>query len=542
MIGEHLIITPIVLPSMTGAVLLLIERRAGRFVGWLSMLSTLAQLAVALALLARAGNGDVQAYLLGDWQAPWGIALALDRLSALMLVLASLVALASLLYASGADTGRGAHFHTLFQFQLMGLNGAFLTADLFNLFVFFEVLLIASYGLLLHGGGDARLRASIHYVVFNLAGSALFLIAVSLLYGLLGTLNMADLALRVAQVPTAHAAPVRSAALLLLVVFGVKAALLPLYFWVPQTYASATASVASLFAIMTKVGVYTIARVYTLVFGAAGGAASEVAWPWLALLAMGTLALGTIGMLASGKLRGLVAYSVVASAGTLLLAFGLGLQATASAGLFYLVHSTLTAAGLFLIVDRVSIARGEAGDRLRRAPFIERRTQLGVAFFFFAVASAGLPPLSGFVGKALLLRSALASPLAWIAWFVLLSTGLGMLIALARAGSVLFWWPPVQGSRASEPLDDSRPGTAQNGAILQPGAAYKAGILRPGAAQAGAILLLAAALGVATLWAGTLHAYTEAAAQQLFQRTGYLDAVLGARTTRSSVHASGNTR
>src|SRR5690606_20149060 len=138
--------------------------------------------------------------------------------------------------ANAGDAQRGPHFHTLFQLQLMGLNGAFLTADLFNLFVFFEVLLIASYGLLLHGAGRERLRASIHYVTFNLAGSALFLIAVAMLYGLLGTLNMADLSLRVAQLPPEHALAVRSAALLLLVVFCVKAALLPLYFWLPETY------------------------------------------------------------------------------------------------------------------------------------------------------------------------------------------------------------------------------------------------------------------------------------------------------------------
>ena len=402
----HLIILPVVLPLACGALLLFAERRGSRRAPDFALAAVLAQIAVAVALALQAAQGPVQAYLVGNWQAPFGIALALDRLAALMLVLAAVIALASLLYARRRDAERGAHFHALLQFQLMGLNGAFLTADLFNLFVFFEVLLIASYALLLHGAGRARLRAAVHYVTFNLAGSALFLVAVSLLYALTGTLNLADLALRVPQVAGEDAVLLRSAALLLLVVFCVKAALLPLYFWLPETYGAATAPVAALFAIMTKVGVYAIARVYTLVFGDAGGAAAQVAWPWLPLLALATLALGAVGALAATRLRGLVAYLVVGSAGTLLLALGLGSAGTVAAGLFYLVHSTLTAAALFLIVDRVSALRGDHSDRLQPATPCGPATAAGAAFFFCAVAAAGLPPLTGFLGKALLLDAA----------------------------------------------------------------------------------------------------------------------------------------
>ncbi len=254
----------------------------------------------------------------------------------------------------------------------MGLNGAFLTADLFNLFVFFEVLLIASYGLLLHGGGAARLKAAIHYVGFNLAGSALFLVAVALLYGITGTLNMADLAQRVAALGPDQAALVRAAALLLIVVFGVKAALLPLYFWLPDTYRAASAPVAALFAIMTKVGVYCVARVTTLIFGDDAGVATDVADPWLPWLAIGTLALAALGTLAAVRLRTLVSYLVIASAGTLLLAIGLGSAATLSAALFYLVNSTLVAAALFLLVDSIASGRGEADDAMIPAPLAYR--------------------------------------------------------------------------------------------------------------------------------------------------------------------------
>jgi len=506
----HAIILPVVLPLMTGALLLLAERRAERLVPAITMLSVLAQLAIAATLAVQAAQGQVQAYLLGNWQAPYGIALALDRLAALMLVLTALVALASLLYARNRDANRGAHFHALFQFQLMGLNGAFLTADLFNLFVFFEVLLIASYGLLLHGLGRARLRASIHYVVFNLAGSSLFLVAVALLYALTGTLNMADLATRVPLLPAGDALLIRTAALLLLVVFCVKAALLPLYFWLPETYGSATAPVAALFAIMTKVGVYTIARVYTLVFGDGGGLAANVAWPWLAWLALGTLALGAIGALASTRLRGLVAYLVVASAGTLLLALGLGRAETVSAGLFYLVHSTLMAAALFLIVDRVTSLRGEAGDRLQPAPVTTSPALLGAAFFFCAAAAGGLPPLAGFLGKALLLDAAIGSALAVPTWAVVLLAGLGTIVALSRAGSVLFWRSPAT------------PASVPDAARSTPG-------------QFAAIGLLVAAMAAAAAWAGPLHAYTSAASRQLFDPAAYVGAVLGARPVPAAI-------
>ena len=324
-----------------------------------------------------------------------------------MLVLTAVVAVASVLYARGggargAHDAQGLHYHALFQFQLMGLNGAFLTADLFNLFVFFEVLLIASYGLLLHGGGAARLKAAIHYVGFNLAGSALFLVAVALLYGITGTLNMADLAQRVAALGPDQAALVRAAALLLIVVFGVKAALLPLYFWLPDTYRAASAPVAALFAIMTKVGVYCVARVTTLIFGDGAGVATDVADPWLPWLAIGTLALAALGTLAAVRLRTLVSYLVIASAGTLLLAIGLGSAATLSAALFYLVNSTLVAAALFLLVDSIASGRGEADDAMIPAP-LAYRAAYGVLFFVFALEAAGLPPMGGFIGKALLL-------------------------------------------------------------------------------------------------------------------------------------------
>jgi len=504
----HWIIVPVVLPLVVGAALLLIERSRPGLAARLSLMATAAQLLVSISLAAQAADGTVRAYLLGNWSAPFGIALALDRLSALLLVLTGVIALAAVAYAVAGDDksrtdGRGPHFHALFQFQLMGLAGAFLTADLFNLFVFFEVLLIASYGLLLHGAGAARLRAAIHYVSFNLAGSALFLIAVASLYGVTGTLNMADLAQRVAQLPPGSAQLARSAGLLLLVVFCVKAALLPLYFWLPTTYSAATAPVAALFAIMTKVGIYAVARMYTLAFGADGGAVANLAAPWLPVLALGTIALAAVGALAARSLRGMIGYLVIASAGTLLLALGLGSRQTVAAALFYLVNSTLVVAALYLLADRIGAQRGERGDALTPGPFGSERNSLGAAYFFAAVAVCGLPPLAGFLGKSLLLNSARGTGYAAWVWAVVLASSLAIIISLVRAGTRIFW----------KPFEPSMPRAATATSSV----------------HALALGWLFAAMLLNTVAAGPLARYTGAAAQQLFARQPYIEAVLGAQ-------------
>ena len=504
MTWAHTIVLPVVLPLMTGSLLVLIGRRAPDWARRISLASMVALLVVALTLLAQASGGEVQAYLLSNWRAPFGIALALDRLSAMMLVLAALVGLASLLYSTAGDDRRGTHFHALFQFQLMGLNGAFLTADLFNLFVFFEVLLIASYGLLLHGAGKARLRASVHYVTFNLAGSSLFLIAVALLYGLTGTLNMADLAERVPSLGAEHGLLVHSAALLLLTVFCIKAALLPLNFWLPDTYRSASAPVAALFAIMTKVGVYAVLRTTTLIFGESGGAAADAATPWLPVLAMLTLAFGAISALAAQHLRTVIVWSVVASAGTLLLGVGLGTPASVAAALVYLVNSTLVGAALFLLADRIDAARGESADRLKPAAFGGPRNALGAAFFVLAVASAGAPPLAGFFGKAMLLQAAGTTPMAAWVIAVVLASALLMMVAMARSASVLFWHPAPEGMKI--------PQTEISGS-----------------AQYLSIAALVALLIACSVFAGPLSRYAGDAAAQLFERRAYISAVLGAQ-------------
>jgi len=499
----HLPILPVVLPLFIGILLLALRNRSLALQRGISLAGALALIPLALALNDATADGTHLVYLLGNWMAPYGIVLVADRLAAWMLLTTALLAVFALGYAvRGIDT-QGRNFHVLFQLQLFGLNGAFLTGDLFNLFVFFEILLLASYGLLLHGGGRQRVKAGLHYVVINLVGSTLFLFAVGTLYGVTGTLNMADLAVKLAATPAEHAALVQSAALLLFGVFALKAALLPLYLWLPAAYAHTSAPVAALFAIMTKVGAYSILRVYSLMAGEAAGPLTDLLDAWLAPLALLTLALGMAGAVASTSLKQQAAYLVVASIGTLLLAFGLGSAGALAAGLYYLPHSTFAAAALFLLADSIARARGEREDRFESGPALPRARLLGGLFFIVAVAITGLPPLSGFLGKFMLLQAALDSPLLPWVWGVVLATGLVSVIALARSGSLLFY----------------RTNTAHDPAALTSPA---------NAALAPVIGLLGLVVGM-VIWAGPLSDHAAAIAAQLLDPRQYIDAVLGGR-------------
>ena len=507
---NQLPVLPILIPLFAAALALFFEhRRFGiapqRAVAWVSMAATLA---VSLLLAAEASSGRIHVYLLGDWPARIGIVLMVDRLSALMLVVGQLLGVACLLHACAGWDRRAPHFHAFFQFQMMGLNGAFLTGDMFNLFVFFEVLLIASYGLMLSGGRGERMRAGLHYVAFNIAASTLFLVALGLLYGLLGTLNMAEMAVRVAELPARDVALVQAAAGLLVVVFCAKAAVLPMYFWLPQTYTHAPAAVAALFAVMTKVGLYAVLRVGTLSFGAAGPL-DGFAWPALLALGGATLLLAALGVLASRRLRSLAAYLVLGSAATLFIAFALATAGTVSAGLYYLAHSTFAGAALFLLADLIRRRRGAAGDRKDMLAALPDRTVPGVLFLIAAVSLVGLPPLSGFIGKLLLLEAVPSASTGWV-WALVLGTSFMMLVGLARAGTRLFWrvepWPDAPPERLTTyvPLD-----------------AMAVAPSRPLEATA-TMLLLAYGIAMA-LAAAPLLDYTRATAAQLQSPAAYVE-------------------
>ncbi|MDO9206219.1 monovalent cation/H+ antiporter subunit D [Methylotenera sp.] len=503
---NHLIITPVVVPLLAGILLLLLREQDVAIKRLLSLGSLIAQLGLALLLVKTVSTGDIFVYALGNWAAPFGIVLVADRLTVWMLSTTALLSIFAFIYAMHSTDKAGRHFHALFQLQLFGLNGAFLTGDLFNLFVFFEILLLASYGLLLHGGGRLRTKAGLHFVVINLAGSTLFLFAVGTLYGILGTLNMADLALKVASVPPENLPLVRAAGLLLFGVFALKAALLPLYLWLPAAYAHTSAPVAALFAIMTKVGAYCILRIYTLIYAEQAGPAANLIESWLLPLALATLMVGVLGAVGSRHLRLQTAYLVIASVGTLLIAFGLNSQAGIATGLYYLPHTTFASAALFLLADAIARRRGEMADRLDPGPVIASPRLFGGLFMITAILMAGLPPLSGFLGKFMLLRAALDHPaLPWVMAVVLIS-GLLALIALARTGSLLFY-------RVHAASADNQSSNVDKPCFNE---------LAPIVGLLGLCLVL-------TIWAEPVLQYTNSTALQLLQPYHYIHAVLGGR-------------
>ncbi len=495
----HLVIAPILLPLVFGALVLMGERRGIVLQRVLSTLGVLALLGIAVALLQEVAGGQTRVYLLGDWPARLGIALVADRLSAWMVLTTALLALPCLLYAMSGWDQRAPHFHALFQLQLMGLNGAFLTGDAFNLFVFFEVLLIASYGLMASGGRRVRMRVGLHYVAFNVTASTLFLIALGLLYGLVGTLNMAEIAVRVGNASPENLRLIQAAASLMLVVFCAKAALLPMYFWLPEAYARAPASVSALFVIMTKVGLYAVLRVGTLVLGVTAGALAGFAWQALLYLGVATLLLAAVGVLAASRMRVLVAYLVLVSAATLFVAFALQQVNTIGAGLYYLAHSTFVAAALFLIADIVRRRRGKAQDLLQVVAPMPDKTLPALLFLVAAISVAGLPPLSGFLGKLLLMQATPAAAVGLV-WTALLASSFMVVAGIARAGSRVFW-------------------------RIAPDPAEKPAPIPP--LQLAAVLLLIG-YGVAmTVAAGPLSDYTRATAKQLLQARPTIEAVQG---------------
>ncbi|WP_201864993.1 monovalent cation/H+ antiporter subunit D [Microvirga soli] len=466
-LADHLIIVPILLPLVSAAVMLLLNERRRGIKGVIGIATTAAVLIVSIVLMRQVdlmstGSG-VTTYQLGNWPAPFGIVLVLDRLSALMLVLTGVLAIAALLYSLARWHRAGPRFHTIFQLQLMGLNGAFLTGDLFNLFVFFEVLLAASYGLVLHGDGTARVRAGLAYIAINLTGSFLFLIGVSLAYGATGTLNMADLAQRIPNLAPENAALVAAAAAILGTAFLMKAGAWPLNFWLPTTYAAAAAPAAALFAIMSKLGVYVILRLWTLMFGPGAGSLAGFGGEWLLFTGMLTIAFGTVGVLASQSLPRLAGCSVLVSSGTLIAAIGTERSTVIGSALFYLVSSTLGIAALFLLVELVERMRDPGADVLavtmeayNESNDDDPEAEVGVAipasiailggsFIACALLLAGLPPLAGFIGKfgmmAAMLQTDGASvkASAWMLIGLLTVSGLATLIAMTRTGISSFW-------------------------------------------------------------------------------------------------------
>ncbi|MNV16643.1 Na(+)/H(+) antiporter subunit D [compost metagenome] len=452
----------------------------------INLFSSLLGLGIAVALLQWTQTtgvpGSIGVYLPSNWQVPFGLVLVVDRLSALMLVLTGIIGVSALLFAMARWDSAGSSFHALFQIQLMGLYGAFLTADLFNLFVFFEVLLAASYGLMLHGSGRARVSSGLHYISINLLASSLFLIGAALIYGVTGTLNMADLAVKIPLVSEADRGLLHAGAGILAIAFLAKAGMWPLNFWLVPAYSSASAPVAAMFAIMTKVGVYTLLRLWTLLFSAQAGASAFFGGDWLIYGGMATIVCAAMAILAAQRLERMASLSILVSAGILLSTIGFAQPNLVGAALFYLFSSTLALSALFLLAELIERSRSANEVLLEdEAELLPRPLEslhppkgtnldddqkavvgqvipwtmafLGLSFIACALLIIGMPPLSGFIGK-LGLIGALLNPLglgnsgdtpvsnaAWGLLVLLIVSGLASLIAFSRLGIQRFWTP-----------------------------------------------------------------------------------------------------
>jgi multicomponent K+:H+ antiporter subunit D len=544
----HLIAAPILLPLLTAAIMLMLGERHRPLKARINLFSSLLGLGISVLLLQWTQTtgvpGSIGVYLPGNWQAPFGLVLVVDRLSAMMLVLTGIIGVSALLFAMARWDGAGSSFHALFQIQLMGLYGAFLTADLFNLFVFFEVLLAASYGLMLHGSGRARVSSGLHYISINLLASSLFLIGAALIYGVTGTLNLADLALKIPLVPEADRGLLHAGAGILAVAFLAKAGMWPLNFWLVPAYSSASAPVAAMFAIMTKVGVYTLLRLWTLLFSGQAGASAYFGGGWLIYGGMATIACAALAILTAQRLERMASLSILVSAGILLSAIGFAQPNLIGAALFYLVSSTLALSALFLLAELIERSRSvnevplfDDADLLARPMESPQPLKginlddeqkalvgqvipwamafLGLSFIACALLIIGMPPLSGFIGKLSLL-SALLNPLglgngsdepvsnaAWGLLALLILSGLASLIAFSRLGIQRFWTPQERPSPLLRRLE-----------------------CVPIIALLGLSILL-------TFKAEPLLRYTQAAAEALNHPQQYVMAVLGTRAVPS---------
>ena len=514
---EHTPIFSILIPAITAFILVLLGNPGSGSLAqdwrqpWrrgISYTSGLLGLFTAVNYLIFASSGQISVYNLGEWAAPFGIVLVLDQLSALMLVLTYGLAVPVMWFASKEWDERGRYFHAMCHFLLMGLTGAFLTGDLFNLFVFFEILLMASYVLLLHGQGKARFQLGIHYVTINLLASALFLIGLGMIYGSIGSLNMADVARLMPLLEGDQHRIAVAGGLLLFTVFGIKAAMLPVGFWLPKTYAVATTPVAALFTIMTKVGIYAILRVNGTVFDDA--ISREILQYILLPIGLITSVYGVIGAMGAERLRRFIGFMILSSVGTILIAISLFNTLAWAAALYYLVHSTIIAAAFYILSGWITSQRGEFKDHFKIAPQMKQHKVVALTYFTIALMMAGLPPFSGFLGKVFILQATAHSPYQLLIIVTVLVVSLLSIIAFTRVGFVIFW-------RATKPEDN--PDEAAY-------AAYQALPEQAPKRNDKTIYLLLVGLMAYMVFAGPIQKYTYQTAEQIQDNALYEQTLL----------------
>lgn len=506
---DTLLLLPLLIPFATAIVLLLLWQYQ-----WLqraiSLLGAAALLVTAVALLLTVRAGGIISVQIGDWPAPFGITLAADLFSAIMVVLTGLMGLAVAIYSlADIDVRRGAYgYFPLYHILLMGVCGAFLTGDIFNLYVWFEVMLIASFVLLALGGKRAQLEGAIKYVTLNLVASAIFLAAVGILYGIAGTLNMADLAqnltieaLQESRITEAQPELVTTVAMMFLVAFGIKAAIFPLYFWLPAAYHTPPAAVSAIFAgLLTKVGVYAIIRIFTLIFRQE----QEFTLPLILVISGLTMFVGVLGAASQNEFRRILSFHIVSQIGYMIMGLGLFSSLALAGTVFYIIHHIIVKTNLFLISGLVNRLSGTYQLKFLGGLY-RTRPVLGVLFLIPALSLAGIPPLSGFWSKFALIRAGLVLE-EYLIIAVSLVVSILTLFSMTKIWAEVFW--------KERPLLDGQ--AAAGEAAISPGGWW---------ARVLPVAVLATITVIIGLWAEPVFTLSLAAAEQLLDPAGYISAV-----------------
>lgn len=496
--NDWVMLLPLLLP-LSGAVCLLATRGSDSVQRGGGVLFSALTFIASLWLLWEVDQQDILVMQAGDWAAPFGISLVADRFSAIMVMISSFMGAAVAVYSLGEiDTGRlRKFFYPLYLLLIFGVNGAFMTGDLFNLYVWFEVMLISSFVLTALGGEKAELEGGLKYVCLNLLASALFLIGAGILYGKLGTLNMADIAYKLASSPDSEW--VISSSMLLLVAFGLKAGIFPFFFWLPASYHTPPPAVSAIFAgLLTKVGVYALIRAYTLLFVPIY---SQVEWI-IMILAILTMVTGVLGAASHFDMRRILSFHIISQIGYMVLGLALMTPLALAAAIFYLVHHIIVKTNLFLVSGVVVRLKGscdlaKVGGLYRSAPW------LAVLFFIPAFSLGGIPPLSGFWAKFAVVKAGLEKG-EWIAVGAALAVGVLTLYSMTKIWAEAFWKKQPEDTGAA-PLAEP---VGKLWHMVAP------------------IAVLAICTIVIGLFGEPLFAFSERAADQLLDPDAYIEAVL----------------
>jgi len=494
-----IIFLQLVIP-VAGAVVCLATGRAPRVQRVCGVLGSIAALMAAVLLVARVDDAGVLAAQASGWAAPYGITLVADRLAAGIVLVAALVGLATAVYGlrDVTDGRLPWTFYPLLHFLLLGVQGAFLTGDLFNLYVWFEVMLVASFVLLTLGNGRAQLEGALKYVVLNILASALFLVGAGMLYGKLGTLNMADIAIKL-QDPS-EVALLHTSGILLLAAFGLKAGIFPLFFWLPASYHTPRVAVSAVFAgLLTKVGVYALIRGYTLFLsGTFEDLRSLLIWT-----AVATMVVGVLGAAAHFEVRRILSFHIVSQIGYMVLGLALMTPLALAGAVFYIGHHIIVKTNLFFVGGIIEEMRG-SGELGRLGGLYRNHPWLAVLFFVPAFSLGGIPPLSGFWAKLAIVEAGLEAE-AWVATAFALGVGILTLFSMTKIWMEAFWKADPRGEEAAARTGARKP-------------------LAPLVLPAAAFATITVVIGLA---GGEMFAYAMRAADQLMDNAIYIRTVLG---------------